>query len=520
MARWVGIASLLLLAFGINAAVWQQAIFSAWVLGPWAVAAVLGVVWVVLSIQQGSARAVLEGRAIGGFNALVSSIVFLAICIVVYAIVARWDRSWDLTREGRRDLSQQTVQVLQTMTREVEVICFFLDVDDELLAIGKEKTLRFLAQCEKYTDLLKVEVEDPQSGVARLQSLEVNFASPQGTIVVRAGTRKRVITLSGGSPRLEERDFTNAVINVLRNSEPKVAYLTGHGERSLDDLENPSGAGGIRTMLGNESYTVEPLLFDQSDPVVPSDVDMLVINNPNGDLRPTEVLALDAFMNRGGRMLVMLDPWLGVQEGASHREFLRPWLEERFGIVVGSDMAITDQQSNALEIQMNITSDPFAEVDDIPPAYRGAYNAGHPITQGFDQVTVMTAARTVDVSGPLPEKVVATRLLRTTPDFWAETDLMGLSRSGDASKQAAETEGPLPLAVAAVERLEGETAEQMSDTRIVVIGNSSFVSNAQITYPGNLNLFMNLFGWFERIGRVDCHPALRHRRPAVGVVGS
>src|SRR5690606_19690147 len=119
---------------------------------------------------------------------------------------------------------------LQTLTEEVKVTCFFLDVDDELIRIAREKTLRFLEQCEQYTDLLDVVVLDPQVATAQLQAMNLSHASTQGTVVVGVGSRQRVITLTGGSPRLEEREFTSALINVLRGSKPKVYFLTGHDE--------------------------------------------------------------------------------------------------------------------------------------------------------------------------------------------------------------------------------------------------------------------------------------------------
>ena len=181
MYRIAGILAILLFAAALNLFAWTQSPFHAGVLLLLGGAAVCGFAWLVLLFTTGSARSVLEGRAIGGLNAVVSSLLFLGICVVAYAFAAANDRSWDLTREGRRELAPQTIQVLQGMNAEVQVVGFFLDVDDELSVIGREKTERFIAQCQAYTPLLKYEHKDPQIAVASMEEMGINFASPQGT---------------------------------------------------------------------------------------------------------------------------------------------------------------------------------------------------------------------------------------------------------------------------------------------------------------------------------------------------
>jgi hypothetical protein len=498
MYRIAGILALLLFAASLNLFAWTQSPFHAGVLLLLAGAAVCGFAWLVLLFTTGTARSVLEGRAIGGLNAVVSSLLFLGICVVVYAFAAANDQSWDLTREGRRELSAQTIQVLQGMNAEVEVVGFFLDVDDELSIIGRDKTERFIAQCQAYTPLLKYETKDPQIAVASMEEMGINFASPQGTIVIRSGSRQRVITLQGGSPRLEERDFTNALINVLRSSEPAVYYLTGHEERDLQDAKTPAGAGGVLEILTRESYRVEPFAIRASEPSVPEAADIVVINNPKGDLRQVEIDALDAFLERGGRLMLLLDPWVRVDHGIAQREFLRPWLRERFGIDIGSDLVLSEQGENRFEATLDFDQTPYLDIDEVPPAYRGSYHAEHPITRGFDQLMLWQASRSVSVADEKPAGVAAIELVRTLPAVWGETRLVELQKDGTAAIDADEAKGPLPLAaVAARERASKVDDGRPKDARVVVIGNSSFAANGQVTMPGNINFLLNAFAWLS-----------------------
>lgn len=500
MRKLLGIAALILAVIALNVLVATQSFFTWGVLLPLLLALASGGIWTALSLVSLQDQGVFRGRALGGLNASLATLFFLGLCVVVYAFFRSWDVSWDLTEEGRRELSEQTRQVLHNMNREVTVTAFFLDSDDELLLIGKEKTLRFLEQCQRYTDLLKVEVEDPQLAVDRMMAMEVNFASPQGTIVIHSGVRKRVITLSGGSPRLEERDFTNALINVLRASEPKIYYLTGQGQRDLADTESGAGAGGLFEVLRRESYVVEPYSIPINQPVIPDDCNILVTNNPTGDLHPRELEAIQAYLDRGGRLLVMLDPWLHANPNMANEVF-RPWLASRYCIEIGSDIVLTRDQEKHYEAQLSAARGPFEAVDSDEDfeIWRGSYRADHPITAGFDQTMVLQAARTVSVCDEPQEGVFAFDLLRTTPNFWAESDVAGLRNRGTAEQDDHERFGALPLAVSVIANTDmpGDSEGRNRQARIVVVGDSDFVSNGQITYPGHINFVMNTFAWLS-----------------------
>jgi len=489
-----GIAALVLLAVALNLMVGAQQVFSFWVLAPLTLSLVLGIVWLALTIGSMAGQARFEGRAAGRLNAVFSSVIFLGICMVVFAMVKTWNVSWDLTQEGRRSLSPQTVQVLRGMTKEVKVTCFFLNVEEELVVIARDKTQRFLEQCQQYTDFLKVEFLDPQVDRARLDELKVTHKSVQGTVVLNVGTRQRVITLSGGSPRMEERDFTNALVNVLRDSEPKVCFLTGHHERDILD-EGDSGASMLKNLLEGEAYKTERIAIKISAPEIPPDCDVLVIHNPTGDLHPQEITALDAYADRGGRLLVLMDPWKNVRAGRTSEQ-LRPWLEKRFGVNVGSDMALTDQQTNPWQMELTTDQQPFAKTETGFMAFRGCFNGEHPITRGFDQSMLLEACRSVQAAADLYQGASVTPLLRTTPDFWAETDVAKVFETRQAKLDDGERKGPITLAVAAAARAKAG-AGNPREARAVVVGDSEFASNFRMNVPGNFNFVLNAFAWLS-----------------------
>lgn len=498
----LGIIALVALAAGLNLLVFLQNVFTPWVLVPLLLGIASGLAWLAASLLERARQSSHEGKGLYGLDTILMSVLFLGICIVLYAFAAHWDRSWDLTQEGRRQLSEQTVQVLRNLNQDVEVLAFFLDIDEELVKIAREKTERFLDQCRQYTPHLKVEFLDPQIDRPRLEALKITHHSTQGTIVLRTGTRQRIVTVAGASPRLEERDFTNSLINVVRSSEPKVYFLTGHGERSVDDADSKVGASEFLKLLATESYGVDRASIMVTKPEVPTDCDVLVINGlglggPQSDLHPEEVRAIQEYLDRGGRLLVLIDPWRRVTSGQTESEQLLPWLQERYGIVVGNDMVLSPKVKSPSVAEFSAEIGLFNEKNPQNP-FRGCFSIEHPITQQFNQKMLFQAARTVSLAEKMPSGVVGSVLIRTTPDFYAETDLSTLMTTGRAGKSPDERTGPLPVAVAVTAKTEFLTGDtgQTRDARIVVVGDSDFVANEQITViPGSLNFILDAMAW-------------------------
>lgn len=513
----LGIAALLLLTLSLNLLVWTQAFFSAAVLAPLALAALTGLGWLIMALLTLAEHSALEDRTLGSLNAVFASTVFLGVCVMMYLLAGAWDVSWDLTEEGRRDLSPQTLQVLQAMNTEVEATCFFLQSDEELVAIARDKTMRFLEQCQKYTPLLKVEQLDPTIDRARLEAMNITHASVQGTIVLRSGERQRVITLSGGSPRLEERDFTNALINVLRKTEPKVYFLTGHKERDIMDEDEQNGGSTLGNLLKGESYLVDRLAIKISEPIPPADADIVVINNPTMDLHPVEIEALNTFIEGGGRLVLFINPWRSTGTGYAQGEQLRPYIEKKFGISIGNDIVITDQGANIWQAELAVDDVPFQTVEEEAMTYRGAFSLKHPITRNFDQTMMLQAMRSVTISKDKPEGASVIELLRTTPDFWAETDTAKLLETGQAKWDDGERRGPIPLAAAAVLPVNKEKSPRgYSDARVIVVGDADFVSNANVIIPGHINFLLNTFAWLsESEDLIAMRPTGKETQPLI-----
>lgn len=500
-ARMVsGFAALAGLALTLNLVAVRRDPFSGAVLALAALAAVFSIVWLALTMVSRADKAPAGGYS-GGLNSIVASLIVLGICIVVYAFFLRWDRAWDLTEEGRTELAPQTVQVLEGLTQDVHVFGLFVNTGRREVTVARDKTRVFLDRCAALTPHLKVEFIDPQQEAARLKALGLTFADPNGTVVVKAGTRQKSIAFAGPMPRLEERDFTNALINVVQASQPKLGFLTGHGE---NDISKPT-ASGLKALLQSEGYQLEAFGIQSGGAGIDPSYNAVVINGLNaevgGDLSDDELNALDTYLNSGGRLMVLVDPQFAAT-GQPARKRAFEWLARRFGVVVGEDIILTDSRVNSRVGQITLLSDAAATAEfgriEVPNVeFMGCFDQSHPITRNFDKQLDFLAARSVSVADPLPKNVVASRILRTLPYCYAETDLQGIAAGRQPTQGPGENVGSIGVAVAATMQTDvpvGDTG-QMRAARLVVVGDSDFVRNEAVLIGGNLNFILNAVAW-------------------------
>ena len=116
--------------------------------------------------------------------------------------------------------------------------------------------------------------------------------------------------------RPEEDTITNVLRKILKPARKKIYFLTGHGERDLTNAEQ-GGFQMAQRALENEGYEIDSLnLLTQAQ--VPQDAVVVIVASPKKAFLTSEVDALKAYLDRGGRILVLLEPF----EDAGLKDFL------------------------------------------------------------------------------------------------------------------------------------------------------------------------------------------------------
>ena len=119
-------------------------------------------------------------------------------------------------------------------------------------------------------------------------------------------------------------------------------------------------------------------------------------------------------------------------QGVADRMF--SFFSNRIGIKIGADLVCTDKTDTPLQLELTVDNAPFETVEEEEGKYRGAFSLKHPVTRGFDQSLLFQSVRSVSIAETAPEGVAAEELLRTTPDFWAESDIEKLLQTRQAKR--------------------------------------------------------------------------------------
>ncbi|MBF0170786.1 MAG: GldG family protein, partial [Nitrospinae bacterium] len=283
---------------------------------------------------------------------------------------------------------------------------------------------------------------------------------------------------------LAESSLSDTLARLSDDRTPHIGFLTGHGERGLDDTGH-QGYAKFKEALVAAGYRVSAVnLFEGGS--IPEGLDALVIGGPSGDLTPGERELVGRWVGQGGALLVGLDPGNFVE---------MPKLFADKGVSLIYDL-ILDPVSQKLGL------DPLV-------ATATAY-AKHPVVDRFTLATFFPLARSLTVT-PV-SGVTAVALATTSVDSWSETDIPSVEKGSPTFDESVDPPGPRTLAAALQwdrgaapeERPIGATPEI---ARMIVVGDSDFAANNTIGLGGNRDLALNMVGWLVADeGRIMVRP--------------
>ena len=385
-----------------------------------------------------------------GLNSALMVLLVVAILIIVNFLSTRHTARWDLSETQHFTLAPQTLKILRGLPQEVKVTVF---AQERGPSIGTYRDL--LGSYKAVTEKLKVEYIDPdrRPGVARQYGI-----TRVDTAILESGPNSTRISAPS------EAELTSAMIRVSKETKKRIVFLEGHGERSIQDRER-TGLSIAKEALEKQSYDVGTLSLLQ-ETAVPASTAALVLAGPKRPVTKDEQTRLNTYVTGGGRLLMLLDPDARTELDA----LLTQWgIEAGRGVLVDLQDRLAQGDLTALLIRT------FTE---------------HEITQDFSYAVLFPVSRHLSFNEEQGKEWDYVPLARTSPRSWAETNPQGRVVQYDEKE---DVQGPLPLAAA----LSWKKAPEEGKTRpaIVIVGNSSFASNAYVNYPGNTDFFLHAVGW-------------------------
>jgi ABC-type uncharacterized transport system involved in gliding motility auxiliary subunit len=398
-------------------------------------------------------KQVFSGRqARYGSNALLISIAFIGILVVLNYWVYQGTQRWDLTEDQENTLATESIETLESLPEPVTAVAFFSPDRSTEQARSLLETYKFFGAGK-----FDYEFVDPLSNPVAAQEADVNR---DGTIVLRMGERQEQVTISS------ELQMTGALVRLISEEQQIVYFLTGHGEYNPEDTGD-QGYDRTRRTLEGKNYSVEVLNLLSSNQI-PEDAAAIIIAGPIQPLTENEVALLDSYLSGGGALFVMEEPPPFTEFGNSP-DPLAQYLSDEWGLALGENVVV-DLTS----------SQPYV-------TYADQYG-NHPITEKMQRLSAaFPTARSVTTSDEV-EEVESEEIVFTAPQSWAETDFESLSAGGEVSPQEGEDMiGPVPI---------GAVAERTgSEARIAVFGDADFATDANSRVLGNGDLFVNTLDW-------------------------
>ena len=406
-----------------------------------------------------------------GTNTALLVLAVLGILGAANYLVVRHPKRFDLTKDQRYSLSDQTRKVVAGLKDDVKITYFQRQRD---MARGQDR----LKEYQTLSPRIKVEFVDPVQSPTKAQAYDVR--GPWPIIVVEKADKRERVSNDG------EQDITNALLKVTREGKKTVCLLEGEGERSGEE-SGDRGFSGAKASLTKSLYDVKNV-FLMREKTVPADCTVLVVGGPDKDLLPETTGAIRDFVKAGGKAFVMVEPEL-KEPYPNLVALLREW-----NVEAGQDVVVDVSGMGQIF--------GFSELAPLAMEY-----PWHPITKDFRLPTLYGGARSVAAGKGTVEGVSAQDLVKTSAQSWAESDLAlkdpikfdeGKDRMGPISLAAVATvKGPAPAPTPTPSPAPSPAPEEPKarEGRVVAVGDADFASNSLLGFQGNQDFFLNVVAW-------------------------
>ena len=372
-------------------------------------------------------------------------------------------------------LGEQTIGLLGQLPAAVTVYVFFspttaapgFEIYGDVMNLLKE--YQFTAG-----DKLTVEYIDPMRNLGRARELQARFefGPEENLVVVESGGKTKQISavdmaeydfitqLSGDPPRVVafkgEQALTSALIELGEETQRTVYFLQGQGE--------PRVGGGstlslLQEYIARQGVRVAPLNLGVTGGV-PEDAAGILIVGPRYDLPPASAQLLGDYWTRDGRIMVLLDP---AAETPLLREFL-------------ASAGITPLDDRVLRtVELGFVT---AIVRDVV----GTFSAVSRVTRRLYGAEAMLPGATCSLElNAKTEGTLVEPLITAGEPFWGEKDHVTDESKGVAFDAGADTAAPLIVAAMAERGGVADEKVDVGSARLVVVGNSEFVSDCVVT---------------------------------------
>lgn len=389
---------------------------------------------------------------------LVNLLLILVVAGLAGWLSTRYKFEADWTYGSRNTLTEASQKFLGTLKGPVTMMVF-----DYPNAENRTEIEAVAHRYARFKPDFRLEWVDPGREPARVK--KYNVAS-RGEAVLEYQDRHENLR------QLSEATVTGALQRLADAGEYHVVFLEGHGERGTqaEAVAAQTDMTQFAEALAGKGLKVQPLNLVKT-PKIPDNTSVLVIASPTKTLLDGEVKLIDDYVQNGGSLLWLTDPELPPGLDPLAKTLGITWQN---GFVIFADYA-----------EIGAPSPAIFYATDYPP------NA---VTQDFRDITAFPLARSVTWEQDPTKRNGWTPvpLVQTNDHAWLESGKLEGGISFDAA--SGDIAGPLTIGLSLTREHKGADGKAKTQ-RVVVFGDSDFLSDANLKQYGNEALGLNIMQW-------------------------
>lgn len=250
-----------------------------------------------------------------GILALVLAILILVIAIPINLIVSYFDFNIDMTPSKMYTLSDTSVKLLDSV-RDKEIEFTILCELDDIKEIDEYLPLYYALEQYKSYENIDFNAYYPDEYPERVEELNPDgfFNLTTADIVIRCGNSIKKISsnqmfsdIYDDNGNIVEQKYvgenliTGAIKAVTEGDIPQIYFLTGHGEKSIEDYSL------FTANLNNYNYTTSELNLSETK-AVPDDAAIIFVCAPQHDITLEEKKLISEYTENGGNLAFLMSP--------------------------------------------------------------------------------------------------------------------------------------------------------------------------------------------------------------------
>jgi ABC-type uncharacterized transport system involved in gliding motility auxiliary subunit len=414
-----------------------------------------------------------------GTFAAFSTLLLIAVTTLVFLSLGRAAITLDMTTNRLFSLGDASARILSRVTRPIQITGFY----SSRSLPQRELDDQFFRLYSAANPLITRVYIDPDEQPALAERFGVTDDAQVFIAYLNADASVDFETLARVPlSNRQERDMTGAISRLLIAGSVTVYFEMGLGGRDPRDTSQ-AGITGIEAGMRESGFVTRSLslpTLGTQNADIPPDAAALIFVRPTTDIDAAQIAVLDRYLARGGTLLLLVDPTFNetpfLQAGGAFDSYLR----ENFGLyalpaIIVEGAASGQTPLDVIGANVNTATDISARL--IP--------TNNPL------LFSIARAVEVDIDRTIPD-VANGRLVTSSEMSYGETDWVSLSQTNqyqwDADQDIA---GPLTTVAWA--------SNQQTGARIVLVGDSDFVTNGAVTIGGNGILFTDAMAWLTSL---------------------